>query len=667
MIPDEVVERVREAADIVEVIGEHVRLKRVGTDFRGPCPFHHGTNPNFSVSPRKGIYHCYKCGVSGDVFTFLREQVGLDFVDAVRQLGDRFGVVVQEVDTRGPRVRDEREPLWETIGAATECFRELLWSDDAAEPARAYLAARDVTREVADSFGLGFAPRDGDALRRHLNALGFSDERQIEVGLLVRRDGGAVHPRFRGRLTIPIADTSSHPVGFGGRIIGAGEPKYLNSPETKVFVKGRLLYNLDRAKQSLRKEDRVLVVEGYFDVLRLVAAGIDPVVAPMGTALAEAQAAMLARYTRNAFLLYDSDDAGLKATFRSGLELLRHGVAVRVVTLPDGEDPDTFVARHGAERLERHLLAAMDLFERQVQILERHGWFAELHRKRRAVDKLLPTIRAAADPVTRELYLARLSELTGVDRGALQREVDAPSGSRDRPGHDGAGGSHGSPHGSSYGSPRGAAQREGDGPSAGRRDLPDAPSSAGGQGSWRGRGGGRGKGGKGRGGRWSRQEGPVEFIDSSTPRPGDSPMRGAERSLVLAMLHREGFIASIAERAQPESFRDPCYAEIFALLVERGEAGDPTSLADALSPEAVLELQSLLGASEELTVPHVIVQDSLAKLRYFELSEQIDELQQLLARASGDRRAALEAERTRLTDERKGLGVRGNWARTLGS
>ncbi len=156
-------------------------------------------------------------------------------------------------------------------------------------------------------------------------------------------------------------------------------------------------------------------------------------------------------------------------------------------------------------------------------------------------------------------------------------------------------------------------------------------------------------------------------MDSSTPRPGDSPMRGAERSLVLAMLHREGFIASIAERARPESFHDPRYAEIFALLVERGEAGDPTELADALSPEAVSELQALLGASEELTVPHVIVQDSLAKLRYFELSEQIDEVQQLLARAAGDRRTALEVERARLTDERKALGVRGNWARTLGS
>ncbi len=651
MIPDEVVERVREAADIVEVIGEHVRLKRVGTDFRGPCPFHHGTNPNFSVSARKGIYHCYKCGVSGDVFSFMREHLGLDFVESVKQLGDRFGVVVHEVDTRGPRTRDEREPLWEVLGAATEYFRDTLWNDAAAETARSYLNDRAITRETADAFDLGFAPRDGDMLRQHLAGLGFSDDRQVEVGLLVRRDEGGVYPRFRGRLMIPIADVGRHPVGFGGRIIGAGEPKYLNSPETKVFLKGRLLYNLDRAKQSLRKEDRVLVVEGYFDVLRLVAAGIDPVVAPMGTALAETQAALLARYTKNAFLLYDSDDAGLKATFRSGLELLRHGVAVRVVSLPEGDDPDTFVARHGAEALERHLSAAMDIFERQVQILERHGWFAELHRKRRAVDKLLPTIRATADPVTRELYLGRLAELTGVDRAALQREVDATPDSRERSSHD------------TGRSP----SRSGDQRAGHARELPDPPTSAGRQGKFSGRGANRGRFGRGRGGRWWRQDAPQEFMDSSTPRPGDAPMRGAERSLVLAMLHREGLIASIAEQASPESFRDPRYAEIFALLVERGEAGDPVEMADALSPEAVVELQALLSAGEELTVPHVIVHDSLAKLRYFELSEQIDEVQQLLTRAAGDRREALEAERTRLTEERKSLGVRGNWARTLGS
>ena len=657
MIPDEVVERVREAADIVEVIGEHVKLKRTGADFRGPCPFHQGKNPNFSVSPRKGIYHCYKCGVSGDVISFLRERQGLDFVDAVKELGDRFGVVVRETETRGPRQRDEREPLWETLAAAGAYFRDLLRDGADGAPARAYLAERQVSPEAADRFGLGFAPRDGEALRRHLHALGIDDERQVEVGLLVRRDDGDVRPRFRGRLMFPIADLGGHPVGFGGRVIGPGEPKYLNSPETKVFVKGRMLYNLDRAKQNVRRDERVLVVEGYFDVLRLVSAGIESVVAPLGTALAEAQAALLTRYTSNAFLLYDSDEAGLRATFRSGLELLRHGMSVRVVTLPDGEDPDTFVRQHGAERLERHLSAAIDLFERQVQILERHGWFADLHRKRRAVDKLLPTIRAAADPVTRELYLGRLSELTGIGRAALQREADAPAtltgarGTRSTGAGDG-----GVPASGRDGGQAGAVRPPAP---AGQPEQQWAP-----RGRWQG--GGRGGRNGRRGGRW-RDDGPPEFVDASRPRPGEHPARRAERALVLAMLHREGYIESVSRRFEPERFRDPVYAEIYAVLVERGEAGDAAELAEALSPEAVKALQQLLSARDELTVPHVIVEDSLAKLRYFDLTEQIDEVRRQLLRATGDDRAVFEEECGRLIEARRALGPQGDWARKLGT
>lgn len=643
MIPDEVVERVRDAADIVEIIGEHVRLRKMGSDFRGPCPFHQGKNPNFAVSAREGFYYCYKCGASGDVFTFLREREGLSFADAVRQLGDRYGVPVPEQDARGARERDDREPLWEVLGAAAEYFTRMLWEDPTAEPARAYLDSRRVSREAADAFRLGFAPRDGEVLRAQLRALGFDDDRQVEVGLLVRRDDGTVRARFRNRLIFPITDIGSHVVGFGGRLLGQGEPKYLNSPETRVFVKGRLLYNLDRAKQAIRKDDRVLLTEGYFDVLRLATSGVESVVASLGTALAEPQAALLARYTRNAFLLYDSDEAGLKATFRSGLELLRQGVAVRVVTLPDGEDPDSFVARHGAERLERQLAGAMDLFERQVQLLERHGWFAELHRKRRAVDKLLPTIRAAADQVTRELYLARLSELTGVDREALQREVEAEQSPRAGRGGLASGGETG----------RGSAGVAGTPP-------PPPPSRA----SWRG---GRRQWRDGR--RWGRDGGGggMELVDQSTPLPGEHPTRRAERALVLVMLHHEGYIASIEKEVEPERFHDAVYAEIFSRLVDVGEMVDREVLAAGLSTEAVAELEALLAAGGELTVPGAITDDSLAKLRYFELSDQIEAVRrELIVAAHGDMKVALEAEHDRLVAARRALGTRGNWARTLG-
>jgi DNA primase len=226
----------------------------------------------------------------------------------------------------------------------------------------------------------------------------------------------------------PIFDLRDHVVGFGGRVLGEGEPKYLNSAESEVFAKRRLLYGLNWAKQSIRKTDRLLVVEGYFDVIRLVLAGIDEAVAPLGTALTEAQAALIRKYTKNVFLLYDSDAAGQKATFRAGDELLRNGASVRVVTLPDGEDPDSFVASQGAEGLEREMAHSIDVFDRKIQILQRGGWFADLRRKRQALDKLLPTIRAASDRIMRDLYVARTSEVAGVSRELLERELGTPRG-----------------------------------------------------------------------------------------------------------------------------------------------------------------------------------------------------------------------------------------------
>ena len=352
MIPDEIVDRVRDEADIVEIIGEFVKLKRVGTSFRGPCPFHHGKHDNFSVLPR-GTFNCFVCGEKGNVFTFLQKHLGLDFVEAVKWVGARIGVEVREVSRQqeGP---DPREPLWEVNAAASEFFRRHLWEEPGGAAARAYVEGRGITREDAERFTLGFAPREGTPLREHLRSLGFDDGQQLAAGMLVRREGSdELRVRFRHRLMFPIFDLREHVVGFGGRVLGEGEPKYLNSAESDIFSKRRLLYGLNWAKQSIRKADRLLLVEGYFDLIRLVLAGIDEVVAPLGTALTEAQASLIRKYTKNVFLLYDSDTAGQKATFRAGDELLRNGASVRVVSLPDGEDPDSFVASQGAEGLER--------------------------------------------------------------------------------------------------------------------------------------------------------------------------------------------------------------------------------------------------------------------------------------------------------------------------
>lgn len=421
MIAADVIDRLRQEADAVAIIGEFVKLRRVGTSFRGPCPFHHGKNNNFSVSGRGG-YKCFVCGETGDVFTFIEKRLGLDFVGAVKWVGAKVGVEVPE--TVGRPEADPREPLWEVNASAAQFFRDTLWQAPVGREAIEYLAGRGIDRESADRFELGFAPRDVAALRSHLQTLGFDDNRQRAAGLLVQREGTPdLRPRFRDRLMFPILDVSSQVVGFGGRLLRPGEPKYLNSGESDIFAKRRLLYGLCWAKQSIRKADRVIVVEGYFDLIRVALAGVEEVVAPLGTALTPEQAEAIARYTKNVLLLYDSDEPGLKATFRAADELLAHGLSVRVITLPEGEDPDTFVKAIGIDGLERAIAASVDVLDRKIQLLQRGGWFGDLRRKRRALDKLLPTMRAASDPLLRELYVGRVSEVSGVSRELLQREA----------------------------------------------------------------------------------------------------------------------------------------------------------------------------------------------------------------------------------------------------
>ncbi len=418
MIPDEDVERVREMADIVAIIGEHVALKKAGADFRGPCPFHQGTHRNFSVSPRRRMYHCFVCGEGGDVFAFLQKRLGVDWPTAVRMAAQKSGIEIREVHARreGP---DPREPLWEVNGAAQAYFEKVLWEDALGQAAREYLDQREISRELAARFGVGFAPREIGLMRAALGGLGFDDERLLAAGLMVRpEESNEPRPRFRGRLIFPIHDGGGRVVGFGGRLIGPGEPKYLNTGETAVFSKGKLLYGLHMARNAMRRAERGLVVEGYVDVLRLVGAGIEEVVAPLGTALTAEQAALLTRYTKNVFLLYDSDKAGLKATFRAGDALLSCGASVRVVSLPEGEDPDTFVQKQGAEALERQMDGAIDVFERKVQLLQRGGWFADLHRRRKAIDRLLPTLRAVSDPLTRDMYVGRAAGVGSVESPA---------------------------------------------------------------------------------------------------------------------------------------------------------------------------------------------------------------------------------------------------------
>jgi len=652
MIPEETIDRVRDAADIVQIIGEHVPLKRMGTDYRGPCPFHGGKNRNFSVSPKRGLYHCFKCGEKGNVFSFLQKHLGVDWPTALRMVAEKSGIEVREVESRRDAGPDWREPYWEALSAAREFFTATLWDDAGGRDAREYLEGRRITRAVADRFGLGFAPRDPRAFHAHVQKLGFDDERLLEAGLLVRREEDPARPirsRFRGRLMIPILDPSGRPAGFGGRLIAPGEPKYLNSPDSRIFSKGRLLYNMHEAKHAIRKDERACIVEGYFDVVRLAAAGMESVVAPLGTALTEDQARLLGRYTKNVFLLYDSDEAGMKATFRSGDVLLREGFSVRVVSLPDGEDPDTFVDKHGVERLGAHLTAAVDVFDRKVMELERRGWFAEIHKRRRAIDKLLPTIRAASDPVTRDLYVTRAAEASGVAKDVILTEAaqQDDEGRRARQ------------------SPRdGSAPRAPLGDDAPLLDdfAGEPPPIDGGPrfGQRRGGPGDRRRGDRRRGEEWA----------SLAARPRGAQVMGvaAERDLVRAMLHYRDHIELVAERQDPQDFRDGRYRAIFGALLQKGPHASVEELAEALNDDETKAMQELLRDPAAVGDVDKMIEGSLAQLRHRQLREEqdrLDQQMQALKAATGDISSAefqrLTAEKDAIVKEMKAMPRPGYW------
>ncbi|MDP9205855.1 MAG: DNA primase [Gemmatimonadota bacterium] len=593
MIPDEVVEQVRDSADIVQIIGEYVNLKRAGADFRGPCPFHQGTHRNFSVSPKKHMYYCFVCHEGGDVFHFLQKRLGVEWPAAVKMVGEKSGIEVREVQSRreGP---DPREPLWEVNATAAAYFQKILWDDPLGQHARDYLSQRDVSREVADQFGIGFAPREIGLLRNYMNTLGFDTARLVDAGLLVQgEDGSEPRPRFRGRLMFPILDSAGRNIGFGGRLIGPGEPRYLNSPDTVAFSKGKTLYGLNWAKNDVRREDQVLVVEGYFDVVRLMAAGITTVVAPLGTALTDAQAAMLRKLTKNVFLLYDSDKPGLQATFRSGDELLRQGVAVRVVTLPEGEDPDTFVKAHGAAALTARLKDAIDVFERKIQLLERAGMFAELQKKRRALDRLWPSVRATSDEIMRDLYITRASEVSGVAREVLLRELS----------------------GTSAMSPEITT----------RQPAPRISPAA----------------------RVRRGERRAQHAERGA---------SAERELIRAMLFTRSRVEQIAEKLGDESFRESNYRAIYRALVTSGPDATMEEITTHLDEDSIATVEEILAEGSFQIDPERTISDSLATLRARDLDRRAAELDRIIPLVEGAEKDKLIVEKDEIRKELNATG-----------
>jgi DNA primase len=426
-ITDSVMAELRMAADIVQVIGEHTRLKKAGRSWKGLCPFHNERSPSFTVDREKGLYHCFGCGAGGDVIHFVRQMDRLDFPEAVEALAARFGVTVPRRPSRGPR-DDRREKLLDALAAAHRFY-----SAELAKPgnrAAAYLTERGVSEDFAKRLGLGYAPDSWDALSRALLPA-FPESLLVEAGLLQPRQEGksGSYDRFRDRLLFVLRDERGRPVGFGGRALSpANEPKYLNSPESPVFQKKRLLYGLSDARDAMRKKDRAVVVEGYFDHLALVAAGIEETVASMGTALTPEQAAKLRRLAPAVIVCYDGDPAGRAATRGALSHLLAEGFSARVVRLPPGRDPHDVLRDEGPERLASRIEDAPDYLTWLLEDANPQEPGLSSAEKSGRVAGLVEILGVIPDTILRHEECRRLSRHSGVPLELLWDRIRPPSG-----------------------------------------------------------------------------------------------------------------------------------------------------------------------------------------------------------------------------------------------
>ncbi len=428
-------DRVKQQADIVRVVGDYVRLKKSGANFTGLCPFHAEKSPSFAVHPTKQIYHCFGCGVGGDVFKFVMEMEKCAFPEAIRIVAEKCGIAIPKPKERSPEERKEnqqRSVLVEMHREAQSYFVKQLDGTLEGKAARAYLEDRGMDKDASARFGIGYAPSGGDLLLRHLK-IKYPEKLLVESGLISRDQSGRLFDRFRRRITFPIANESAKIVAFGARALGDDQPKYLNSPETPIYSKSNVLYHLDRAKDALRRQDFAILVEGYMDAIAVARAGFSNVVASCGTALAESQIKLLGRFTKRVIVNYDPDFAGQAATERSLSALLEQDFEVRVLALPaigdKKADPDLFIREKGADAYQKQLKEAPPYVDyligraRQMDLTTGEG-------KLRAVNFLLPYVQKVPNRILRSEWATRISQQLRLDEPVLRAALSKAASER---------------------------------------------------------------------------------------------------------------------------------------------------------------------------------------------------------------------------------------------
>ncbi|MCK5826033.1 MAG: DNA primase [Desulfuromusa sp.] len=431
-ISEDKINEVREQTDIVELISQYVSLKRSGVNHMGLCPFHSEKSPSFSVNSSRQFFHCFGCGVGGDVFSFLMQTEGLTFPDAVRRLAERSGIDLQEriLSPEEELRQQQRERLYRVNDVAANYFHHLLMDHPAGAAARNYMKTRGYGRKAAGEYQIGFALDSWDGLKKHLEEEGIAAADARILGLIrPGKQGRGDYDLFRGRLIFPVYDLTGQIVAFAGRVLDDSKPKYINSPESPIYHKGRVLFGLYQARQAMRQSGEVLLVEGYFDQLALFRAGFPQVVATCGTALTVEHARILKRYIQRVVLLFDQDSAGKKATFKAMTVLQEEGLPAVVIELPSGDDPDSFIQREGAEAFRLRLEKArsvMDLFIDDLLTEAGSG----IEQKVRAAEKIIEQISGLSSELEQDLYLKELAQRSGIDLEQLKEVRAKGSGER---------------------------------------------------------------------------------------------------------------------------------------------------------------------------------------------------------------------------------------------
>lgn len=425
-IPEETIDEIKKANDIVDVIGEYVSLKKQGRNYFGLCPFHGEKTPSFSVTQDKQIFHCFGCGKGGNVLTFLMEIEGFTFYQAIQQLAVKSGHELPESmeQQSDQKINQEDQAGLKAYEWLTKLYHHLLRHTKEGKEAYRYLQERGFTDEVIDAFQLGYSPQSREVIVQFLEKKGFHPQQMVKAGVLTANDQNQISDRFRGRVIFPIRNHLGKSIGFGGRTITDQEPKYLNSPESSLFQKGKLLYNFDLARGAIRKQGQAILFEGYMDVLAAHQAGILHGVATLGTSITEQQARLLKRYVESVIICYDGDRAGLAASYKAA-KLMQHvGCMVKVANIPDGLDPDSYIKKYGTDRFQQEVLDASNTYMTFLMEYMKKDFNLHLEGDRiQYIEKVIAEIATIKRPMEQEHYAKELANQFNLSLDTILQEI----------------------------------------------------------------------------------------------------------------------------------------------------------------------------------------------------------------------------------------------------